>query len=80
MEWISMAEKPLTQADAMEVIGFHPEWIDQDFNPNGTRIGFIGGDDTFISARWWDYQDTYVNDENVMPTHYMFIPTNPLKQ
>lgn len=77
MEWISMAEKPLQQEDAFEVIGFHQDWIDEDFNPNGTRVGFIGGDGTFISARWSDYQDCYTEDDEIMPTHYMFIPPNP---
>ena len=30
-----------------EVIGYNPAWIDEDFNPNGTRIGFLSdyGDD-----------------------------------
>lgn len=76
-EWIAMADKPLDQNE-MEVIAFHPEWIDADFNPNGTRVGFIGGEGTFISSRWIDYQDTYENDEEYMPTHYMLMPLNPL--
>lgn len=29
------------------------KWIDEDFNPNGTRVGFLG-DDGFISAEWND--------------------------
>lgn len=42
----------------VEVIAFNPKWIDEDFNPNGTRIGFLS-DDGFTSAFWWDYQDCY---------------------
>jgi len=78
--WISMSENPLTQ-DTGEVIGFHPDWINEDFNPNGTRIGFIGGKGTFISAFWLDYQDSYTEKDDVMPTHYMIIPsTKSLRQ
>lgn len=42
----------------VEVIAQHHKWVDEDFNPNGTRIGFLS-DDGFISAFWWDYQDCY---------------------
>lgn len=54
--WIKYKdEKPEV---GVEVIAFHPKWVDEDFNPNGTRVGFLGGDG-FISAFWWDYQDCY---------------------
>ena len=36
-EWIDIKKHPLTQEDG-EVIGYNPEWIDHDINPNGTRI------------------------------------------
>ena len=42
----------------VEVVAYHHKWVDEDFNPNGTRVGFLGGDG-FISAFWWDYQDCY---------------------
>ena len=42
----------------VEVIAYHHKWVDEDFNPNGTRIGFLL-DDGFTSAFWWDYQDCY---------------------
>ena len=29
--------------EGIEVIAFHHKWIDEDFNPNGTRIGFLNG-------------------------------------
>ena len=41
-----------------EVIAFNKEWINSDFNPNGTRIGFLQ-DDGFVSATWNDEQDCY---------------------
>lgn len=45
--------------NGIEVLAFNPDWIDEDFNPSGTRIGFEGVDG-FISAHWWDYQDCYM--------------------
>ena len=54
--WINYKEeKP---PFGVEVIAYHHKWVDEDFNPNGTRIGFLL-DDGFTSAFWWDYQDCY---------------------
>ena len=54
--WINYKEeKP---PFGVEVIAYHHKWFDEDFNPNGTRIGFLS-DDGFISAFWWDEQDCY---------------------
>lgn len=44
----------------LEVLAYHPGWIDEDFNPRGIRIGFWNGGDDFKSAHWWDYQDCYI--------------------
>ena len=41
-----------------EVIGYNKEWVDKDFNPSGTRIGFLS-DTGFFSAKWIDDQDCY---------------------
>ena len=73
--WILTKENPLEYG--IEVIGFHPDWIDEDFNPKGTRIGFLLGDE-FISAEWNNDQDCYDTDEKLTPTHYMLIPSKPL--
>lgn len=43
-----------------QVIGFHPEWIDADFNQRGIRECFRTGDGTeWINATWVDHQDCY---------------------
>lgn len=85
MDWkITEFESP---SEGTEVIGFSPGWIDEDFNPNGTRVCFLGGDG-WISAYWCNYHDEYhtrdsVEDneqfadskaENQIPTHWMPIP------
>ena len=56
MKWNKVSEKELPFRE--EVIAFNEKWIDEDFNPNGTRVGFIQ-DDVFISATWNDEQDCY---------------------
>ena len=42
----------------VEVIAYHHKWVDEDFNPNGTRIGFLS-DDGFVSAVWLNEHDCY---------------------
>lgn len=39
-----------------EVIGYNKEWVHEDFNPSGTRIGFLS-DVGFHSAKWNNDQD-----------------------
>ena len=55
--WIKVdAEHPLP--DGQEVIGYNKEWVHEDFNPSGTRIGFLS-DIGFHSAKWVNDQDCY---------------------
>lgn len=55
--WIKIdAEHPLPYGQ--EVIGYNKEWVHEDFNPTGTRIGFLTGTG-FISAKWNNDQDFY---------------------
>lgn len=58
----------------VEVIAYHHEWVDEDFNPNGTRVGFLNGNDEFTSAYWWDEQDCYetINKTNCEDQPYFF--------
>ena len=56
--WIKIdADHPLPYGQ--EVIGYNKEWVHEDFNPSGTRIGFLN-DIGFISAKWVNDQDCYV--------------------
>ena len=55
--WIKIdAKHPLPYGQ--EVIGYNKEWVHEDFNPSGTRVGFLN-DIGFISAKWVDDQDCY---------------------
>ena len=58
--WNKVSEKELPYGE--EVIAFNKKWIDKDSNPNGTRVGFLGGRG-FISEEWDEEWDEYV-------THY----------
>jgi hypothetical protein len=55
----------------IEVIAYNPNWIHPDWNERGMRVGFQNftqdDDGEFVSAKWWDYQDTYINDEQFKP-------------
>lgn len=62
----------LTQKEG-EVLAFNEKWIDLDFNPKGVRVGFLTDSKIFISAKWWDYQDTYINSEVDQPTQWRKI-------
>lgn len=57
MGWISIKDEPLEIG--MEVLAYNKEWIDEDFNPNGVRIGCLNGDGSFISAVWNSTHDCY---------------------
>ena len=55
--WVKIdADHPLPLGQ--EVIGYNKEWVDEDFNPSGTRIGFLSGTG-FFSAKWNNDQDFY---------------------
>lgn len=73
----------------VEVIAFNRKWIDEDFNPNGTRIGFLNENDDFTSVYWWNEQDRYeINDgnfykspiDNIEPEFWAYIPKFPKPQ
>lgn len=89
--WHIVSEE--TPEFGIEVICFNKNWISEDFNQKGQRIGFINGDDEFTTAHWWDYQDCYMtisksecdgeefSDEiknNTEPTHWHYMPNSPL--
>ena len=55
--WVKIdADHPLPYGQ--EVIGYNKAWVHEDFNPSGTRVGFLN-DIGFISAKWVDDQDCY---------------------
>lgn len=73
MNWISVKDE-LPKPEDNEVIGFSPDWIDEDFNPNGTRVCFPSGMGGWISAKWCYTYEVYVETDETQPTHWMRIP------
>ena len=55
--WVKIdADHPLPYGQ--EVIGYNKEWVHEDFNPSGTRVGFLT-DTGFFSAKWVNGHDFY---------------------
>lgn len=68
--WIPInEEKP---AIGIPVDLFNPEWIDEDFNPEGIREGCKTdmADQPWVSCVWNSSFDEYVTDEISSPTHW----------
>lgn len=74
--WYKLEDFPLQQEDFLKLIGYSKDWIDPDFNPDGTRECFINGDLAWTSARYVDYQDCYIEDCETKPSHFLIIPAN----
>lgn len=73
-----------------EVLGYHPTWIDDDFNPEGVRVCYLQEQldepDLWCIAIWDNDMDNWCNytqlekryDEQVAaPSHWMQKPTPP---
>ena len=46
VQWINYKEqKP---PFGVEIIAYHHKWVDEDFNPNGTRVGFYHMKDLYL--------------------------------
>jgi hypothetical protein len=71
--WRDFEKNPPTH-EMMEVLAFSEKWIDIDFNPLGTRVGFVNGEGEFCSAAWIDYHDCYTESVEVTPSYWMPFP------
>lgn len=72
----------------VEVLLYNKNWINEDFTPQGIRIGFLDDLSGWTSAYWCNYHDEYhtrTSDEddeqfedykavNQIPTHWMPLP------
>lgn len=56
--WIKVDDKDMPLPKYTEVLAYNKEWINEDFCPNGIRIGFLS-DVGFFSAKWNNDQDCY---------------------
>ena len=77
--WIKIdADHPLPYGQ--EVIGYNKAWVHEDFNPSGTRIGFLN-DIGFISAKWVNDLDCYTtcSEEGDDYTIFQILPNGTRK-
>ena len=77
--WIKIdADHPLPYGQ--EVIGYNKEWVHEDFNPSGTRIGFLS-DIGFHSAKWVNDHDCYAtcSEEGDDYTLFQILPNGTRK-
>lgn len=76
--WVKTADD--LPPPATTLLGYNPKWIDEDFNPEGIRECFMNDDNSWNSAYWDNDQDTWWNDTDTIPTHWMRRPSNPESQ
>jgi hypothetical protein len=80
--WISVEDilpNPNNGGTEYEVIGFNKNWIDEDFNPNGTRVCTLVDEvDVWVCAKYIPMHDSYTDNDEA-PTHWKPSP-NPPKQ
>ena len=77
--WIKIdADHPLPYGQ--EVIGYNKAWVHEDFNPSGTRVGFLN-DIGFISAKWVNDLDRYTtcSEEGDDYTIFQILPDGTRK-
>lgn len=56
-----------------ELVGYSEEWTDS-FSERGIRFGYLNAEDQFVSHRFVNSQDSYVEDDESYPQYYMCIP------
>jgi hypothetical protein len=73
--WIETAK--MVPPYGAPVVGFSPEWVHEDFNPQGFRECFLNGGpmDTFWCCAWWNDGGDCYETSNAAPTHWMRIET-----
>jgi hypothetical protein len=77
-KWIKIEDLKEDQlTNEIKFIGFNKDWIDEDFNPDGTRECFPtdGASSGWCSAKCIDYHDTYASVYDTKPTHVAFMPS-----
>jgi hypothetical protein len=84
--WIDISVNP--PIIGTEVLFFNEKWINEDWNPNGIRVGFLDDMNGYTSAYWCNYHDEYhtrISGEdnknfedskgaNQVPTHWLPMP------
>jgi len=64
----------------IEVLGWSPEWVDEDYNRSGVRTCFMGDDFLWTSSEWDNVQDEYVTNYHSLPHCWQLKPAPPYNQ
>ena len=59
----------------LEVMAHCKEWVHEDYNKKGVRVGFLNEDEEgdFISSKWDNAGDCYENDEEHKPEVWWYF-------
>jgi len=63
----------------IDILLFSEEWVNEDFNPNGIRIGYRQCNNDFCSARIdedGEYWNMSAEEEGIFPTHFHELKFN----
>lgn len=79
LKWVKYNDRKPIECE--EVLAFNKKWIDEDLNPNGTRVGFLNVDGEFTFRYMSDEQDYYENHadyyrkhiDNTEPEYWLYI-------
>lgn len=73
------AWRPIESApkDGTEVLGWHPEWVNAEFSPDGIRSCIHDGE-RWCSAHWVDDDFNILHmGDHIQPTHWQPLPPPP---
>ena len=60
--------------EGVEVMGYSEEWVDEDFNPDGTMVCIWSNYEWIVSV-WLEAVQEYKTSYNVhIPTHWIYKP------
>lgn len=72
-----MDTKTQPPQEGVEVLGYHPLWEDENYNPKGWRVCFQNNN-IWCCAVWDNEQDCYkTHYPCIIPTHWIIIPFKP---
>jgi len=77
--WISIKDRLPEQPLEMEVLGYNPDWIDEDFNPDGTRLCCCIDNLYWVSTAWCSAHDCYISSDSDTPTHWIPLPSTNIE-
>lgn len=60
------------------VIGYHPDWVDDDFNPTGVRECLLNCEEgEWLSGKWYDCQEGWKIEDETPPLQWTPMPIPP---